>query len=97
MIGNRLLVDLLGDFLVSDCLSRLALNPCLANIPAGPDTKSADSAQALIILFSPHGFRKSQQQKPGSVFSFLFVEFGLTGPLLVELFYGMQIHDPVAR
>jgi len=36
MIANRFLVDPLGDFLVSslfDCLSRLVLNPCRANIP----------------------------------------------------------------
>jgi len=45
-VGDRLLVDPLGDFLVSglfDCPSRLALNPGLTNIPAGPDVKNADS------------------------------------------------------
>ena len=31
------------------------------------------------------------------LFSLLFVESGLTGPLLVELFYGVQLHNPVVR
>jgi hypothetical protein len=46
MIGNRFPVDPLGDLPVSglfDSLLRLALNPGVANIPAGPDARSADS------------------------------------------------------
>ena len=35
--------------------------------------------------------------KAATVLSFVFVESGLTGPLLVELFYGVQIHNPVVR
>jgi len=40
---------------------------------------------------------KPNNKKAAAVFSFVFVESGLTGPLLVKLFYGVQIHNPVAR
>jgi len=59
--------------------------------------KAQTASQALIILFSLNGFRKNQQQKGCYCFSFVFAESGLTGPLLVKLFYGVQIHNPVAR
>ena len=101
MIGNRFPVDPLGDLPVSglfDSLLRLALNPGVANIPPLAGTREAQTAgQALIIRFSSHGFQKTRQQKCCYCFSFLFVESGLAGPLLVELFYRVQIHNPVVR
>jgi len=40
---------------------------------------------------------KPNNKKAAAVFSFVFVESGLTGPSLVKLFYGVQIHNPVTR
>lgn len=59
--------------------------------------KAQTASQPLIILFSSHGFRKNQQQKGCYCFLFLYVGSGLTGPLLVKLFYRVQIHNPIVR
>jgi len=59
MIGNRSLVDLFGNFLVSglfDCLPRLAPNLCLANISVGSDPKSADSVRGVDYFNFVAGF-----------------------------------------
>jgi hypothetical protein len=48
-----------------------------------------------LIYFRRRVLEKANNKKAAAVCSFPFVESGLTGPLLVELFYGVQIHNPV--
>ena len=50
-----------------------------------------------LFYFRRMVLEKPNDKKAATDFSFLFVESGLTGPLLVELFYGVQIHNPVVR
>jgi hypothetical protein len=50
-----------------------------------------------LFYFRRMVLKKANDKKAATVSLFLFVESGLTGPLLVELFYGVQLHNPVVR
>ena len=60
-------------------------------------TKRRQHPRLGLFYFRRMVLEKPNDKKAATVFSFLFVESGLTGPLLVELFYGVQIHNPVVR
>ena len=60
-------------------------------------TKRRQRPRLGLFYFRRMVLEKPNDKKAATVSLFLFVESGLTGPLLVKLFYGVQIHNPVAR
>jgi hypothetical protein len=60
-------------------------------------TKRRQRPRLGLFYFRRMVLEEPNNKKATTVFSFLFAESGLTEPLLVELFYGVQIHNPVVR